>query len=106
MGDAEVMQMMNEEAINYFKRSYTNGNNDDERQHNEALDKAIKALEQTRWIPVSEKPQEGRYLCTYELGGDKYIDFGTFDGDEWYIEPLAYMPLPEPYKESDNNEIN
>lgn len=39
--------MTNEEAINYFKRSYAGGDTDDERQHNEALDMAIKALEQT-----------------------------------------------------------
>ncbi len=39
--------MTNEETINYFERSYASGDTDDERQHNEALDKAIKALEQT-----------------------------------------------------------
>jgi hypothetical protein len=64
----------------------------------EAYDMAIKALEQTKWIPVSEKPQEGRYLCTYEHCDGKCIDFGSFDGDVWYIKPIAYMPLPEPYK--------
>lgn len=37
--------MTNEETINYFERSYASGDTDDERQHNEALDKAIKALE-------------------------------------------------------------
>jgi hypothetical protein len=54
--------------------------------------------QQTRWIPVSEKPQEGRYLCTYEHWYGKCIDFGSFDGAVWYIKPIAYMPLPEPYK--------
>lgn len=53
---------------------------------------------QTRWIPVSEKPQKGRYLCTYEHCDGKCIDFGWFDGESWYIKPIAYMPLPEPYK--------
>jgi hypothetical protein len=37
--------MTREEAINYFKRSFVGGSTDDERQHNEALDMAIKALE-------------------------------------------------------------
>lgn len=37
--------MTNEEVINYFKRSYASGDTDDERQHNEALDMAIKAIE-------------------------------------------------------------
>ena len=64
----------------------------------EALYMAIKALEQTRWIPVSEKPQEDRYLCTYEYHDGRCVDFGSFDGEEWYIKPIAYMPIPEPYK--------
>lgn len=55
--------------------------------------------EQTSWIPVSEKPQEGRYLCTYEHYDGKCIDFGSFDGKAWYIKPIAYMPLPQPYTE-------
>lgn len=59
------------------------------------------ASEQTRWIPVSEKPQEGRYLCTYEHCDGKCIDFGSFDGEAWYIKPIAYMPLPQPYAESE-----
>ena len=67
----------------------------------EALNHAIKALEQTRWVPVSEKPQEGRYLCTYEHYDGKCIDFGSFNGEVWYIKPIAYMPLPQPYAESE-----
>lgn len=38
--------MTNEEAINYFERSYASGDTDDERQHNEAIDMAIKMLKQ------------------------------------------------------------
>ena len=56
---------------------------------------------QQKWIPVSEKPQEGRYLCTYEHYDGKCIDFGSFDGKVWYIKPIAYMPLPQPYAESE-----
>ncbi|MBO7734782.1 MAG: hypothetical protein J6S67_19635 [Methanobrevibacter sp.] len=60
-------------------------------------------MNQSRWIPVSEKPQEGRYLCTYEFfDGSKCVDFGLFDGDEWYIKPIAYMSLPQPYAESED----
>lgn len=59
---------------------------------------------QLQWIPVSKKPQEGRYLCTYEHYDGKCIDFGSFDGKEWYIKPIAYMPLPEPYAESEEEE--
>lgn len=49
--------MTNEEAIDYFERSYASGDTDDERQHNEALNKAIKALEQQpktgHWVKVT-----------------------------------------------------
>lgn len=73
-------------------------------EYEEFLDMAIKVLEQTRWIPVSEKPQEGRYLCTFEHYDGKCIDFGSFDGEKWYIKPIAYMPLPEPYKAESEDE--
>ena len=63
------------------------------------------------WIPCSERlPEEyGNYLVTT----DKDVDIGTFnpnkakwsccdaDGFYWTHDILAWMPLPEPYKESD-----
>ena len=65
---------------------------------------AVTTPQQARWIPVSEKPQEGRYLCTYEHCDGKCIDFGSFDGEAWYIKPIAYMPIPQPYAESEDVE--
>lgn len=38
--------MTYEEAINYYKRSFAIGENDDERYHNEVLEFTIKILEQ------------------------------------------------------------
>ena len=103
--------MTNEEAIEYNKnlREYMRITDKDSeykflKENYEALDMAIKALESQRWIPVSEKPQEGRYLCTYEHCDGKCIDFGSFDGEAWYIKPIAYMPLPQPYAESEEKE--
>lgn len=51
----------------------------------------------TRWIPVSERlPEDGRYLCDY---GD-CIDFGQIHNGKWYVDGvIAWMPLPQPYKE-------
>lgn len=50
-----------------------------------------------RWIPVSEPPkEEGRYICDYGC----CIDFGSYHDGHWYIQgAVAYMPLPQPYKE-------
>lgn len=70
----------------------------------DAFDTAIKSLKQTTWIPVSEKlPMKGRQvLCcnkygsvfTSELTWSKgYLMFGQ------HSNVIAWMPLPEAYKE-------
>ena len=77
----------------------------------EALDMAIKALEQTTWIPVSERlPKEYADVicCTdaEEVFIASYLgklDDGTecFDDDNGMMcegDVIAWMPLPEPYK--------
>ena len=95
-------------------------------EQKEALDMAIKALEQTRWIPCSERLPEvnGRYLVTRglnacgalwnriyivnysDLMGVKSIkiwwngNVGKSDF-ETYNDILAWMPLPQPYTESE-----
>lgn len=98
-----------EEAINYFKRSYASGDTDDERQHNEAIDiaiKAIKALEQTRWIPVSERlPERAEWYLTSIKRVDGAVIISWFDGVSFKAEIVAWMPLPQPYKaESEEQE--
>lgn len=58
------------------------------------------------WIPVSERLPEGyaQYLCYCE-GGDCYVFW--LDNEPWAEETvekeriLAWMPLPEPYKDGD-----
>lgn len=100
--------------------NYEQGNMGEQK---EALDHAIKALEQTKWIPVSERLPEERnyYLITVEIDGmngcKPYYEIQT----SWYSDKqfvveykgdgliarrrvIAWMPLPEPYKaESEDN---
>ena len=80
----------------------------------EALDMAIKALEQTTWIPVSERLPEvcGMYLVTEkEFAIDDRNHRGKFKVKteqvefhygKWnrakFFEVIAWQPLPEPYK--------
>lgn len=69
---------------------------------------AIQALEQTRWIPVSEKfPEEsGEYLISIN-GGVTTSWFYRADGVWSYrnADITAWMPLPQPYKgESEDEE--
>lgn len=63
-----------------------------------ALDKAIEQIEQTRWIPVSERlPEEnGGYLVTV-MGA--YVTTALWVGNaENWSKITAWMPLPKPYK--------
>ena len=60
----------------------------------------------SRWIPVSEgmPEKEGQYLVTVKKG---YIRLGLWIGikDDWK-NVTAWIPLPEPYKEVQDGNIN
>ena len=86
----------------------------------EALTIAIKALEQTKWIPVSERLPESEgyghyFLCCLENGIIRILGYSNIlttrcpkgfyyeeeNGTTWRqdINPvIAWMPLPQPYK--------
>ena len=78
----------------------------------DALDMAIKALEQTKWIPTSEKLPEDyiHVLCQFTLGGmgECYLAHGVFHVVGGVVmtcnEVIAWMPLPKPYEESEDKE--
>lgn len=72
-------------------------------------DIAIQALEQTRWIPVSERLPEKHdcYLVTTKWKGSYSGDIYTETNmavyreklEEWdSVGVIAWMPLPEPYE--------
>lgn len=66
---------------------------------------------QTRWIPVSERlpEEEGWYLVTDASGGLRMTEHSFYMPQEdkmeepyWdYMNVVAWMPLPEPYTESE-----
>lgn len=126
--------MTNEEAIKILKGIEMVGGSlpEDGDLIEEALLMAIKALEQTRWIPVTERlPEEficddgyvepsdyvlvwgdhGNYGVSRYWGNRKtkienpnsYKDWMDLD---WVMQkPIAWMPLPQPYKaESEDKE--
>ncbi len=101
------------------------------KQKDEAIDIAIKAIEQTTWIPVSERlPEDGTYLVTVEgIDGEPRIDIRSFANDlnkvdefdfpkhkcGWYdydseygfwedTRVTAWMPLPKPYEPQESEE--
>lgn len=88
----------------------------DSREIGYDFDRAIKALEENRWIPVTEKlPKPEGYvlvsfenatlsdIARYEVDENGNGDFYQGDGDDSYILfglfVNAWMPLPKPYKE-------
>ena len=82
-------------------------------EHKEFIEMAIKALEQTMWIPVSErlpKKDETEVLITLKEDGSvlqaTYLDDRTFDTEAygWFAikDISAWMLLPKPYEESED----
>ena len=113
--------MTPQEAINNLNdlKQYYNDKNEDsyvgfDDKDNEAIDMAIKALEQTRWTPVSEKnPNEtGEYLTTIKwLDRENVYRYRVVKRD-YFAEVdtwndslvIAWMPSPQPYAESEDEE--
>lgn len=56
-----------------------------------------------KWIPCSERlpDKDGRYLYYSETKGYYNIGIDMYIGGEWILplEVVAWMPLPEPYRE-------
>lgn len=77
-----------------------------------AQNMALDALQRQMWIPCSERlPEEsGKYLGQLDWGNitdiffsKKWQKWNAHDSQEpkHAIEVVAWMPLPEPYKEGD-----
>ena len=100
--------MTNDKAIKWLKveASYIEEDVGNGKEILEAYDMAIEALEQTRWIPCSERlPEEYIHvLCQFTLGGmgECYLAHGLFHIVGGLVmtcnEVIAWMPLPEPYQ--------
>lgn len=60
-----------------------------------------------QWIPCSERlPDEnGRYLTTNSSWGYFEVDWNVWINGEWLYpneNPVAWMPMPEPWKGEEN----
>ena len=79
----------------------------------EAYKMAIEALKREQWIPCKDRSPEQdvpvlvQKNCSCLVDGHYGRAVGMYDGDKYwtveddfYAEPIAWMPLPEPYKEN------
>lgn len=95
--------MTNKEAIEILKGAIKKPNTKDG-YIGQALDIAIKAIEQTTWIPVSERlPENDDDVLVQMNDGSMMVDFRAASSSGWFWAekddlPVAWMPLPEPYK--------
>ena len=109
--------MTNEEAIKRLAKIKAIYQGMDNKSDVKALDMAIKALEQTRWIPVSERlPKKYKIvIVSTEDGVYPEARYSEEDGWEWAYESgadyweeidgvIAWIPLPEPYKAESEEE--
>lgn len=77
---------------------------ENEKEFNEAKEKILSM----NWIPVTERNplDSGHYLCSFHKSNDVRWSFWT--GGSWYgyaaNEISAWMPLPAPYKEGEEDE--
>ena len=83
----------------------------------EYVDTLQKLVDKATWIPIEEREQKksGTYLVTYhpcywgQVNKDVVVGIDTFRGKtSWaknkYQNVIAWMPLPEPYLRSDEDE--
>ena len=102
--------MTNKEAKDVLQEQIDRYGQEYDAEGIEALETAIKVLEQTRWIPVSEKlPPIAQRVLVSATNGEvfiaRYHSFG-----KWTFEPtgfsyaynkgsiIKWMPLPQPYE--------
>lgn len=68
----------------------------------------VKCEEEPRWIPCSERLPEsdGYYLVTNSKWGAPWREITLWMTDGWSSnnEPIAWMPLPEPYEEKEEKD--
>lgn len=95
--------MTAQEAIQELERTDDNGS---ALKYMVAIGMAIEALKRTQWIPCSERlPENSRSVLIFSKNGGVaegcYTEAKGWLQFRWiaYVDAIAWMPLPEPYRE-------
>ena len=99
--------MTREEAIEILKNTIVRfGRTNGKTAYSEALQMAVKALEEQRWIPCSKTIDipDHEVLCC-DRHGEELIGWLSYIDDQWLCEsdgemmynPVAWREKPEPY---------
>lgn len=116
----DAIEFSEKDAIKMLK-SKMDGHTDTSYEWAETVRMAIKAIEQTSWIPVTKRLPDDydRYLITTKDGRVEIIYYGYTDDrpnevafhqwdDEgwqcWKPDVTAWMPLPDPHKPQERSE--
>jgi len=101
-------RLINESDLLKSIEDYING----KKTLGQCIDDTPTAQPEPQWIPCSEQPKEsGTYIVTAYDGTGKRVTFVKYQktlkrweltGARSYWCILAYKPLPEPYKEENN----
>ena len=85
--------------------TYTEPRNDMDKTTIDACKGAIELLEQTKWIPLSERlPKKGEQVLCCNNKSSVFTSAVTYASDGGYayfghhFDVIAWQPLPEPYK--------
>lgn len=109
----EAIKELREASDSEVRYGDTDNHYDEVMKRVEAFDMAITALEQTRWIPCTERLPKTNdiYLVSMHSYGlptrdiDGYIQQTDKKWEVYGNKVIAWMPLPEPYMaESEDKE--
>ena len=113
--------MTNEEAREVLQEQIDKYGQEYDEKGIDALNTAIKLLEQTRWVPVSERlPEDHKDVLICLSSGqicvgcynshrlpfsNNVIGWGASYAHNWCSDEIvAWMPLPQPYKAESEEE--
>lgn len=96
-------------AIDAVKAYLTDCQIEDADWHGNGIEYELESLPSAHphWIPCSERlpGKNCRCLTTNTAWGAFEVDWNVWINGEWLYQnekPIAWMPLPEPYKEDDH----